>query len=150
MTWKTISEIICKSNSKRKEQEKIIVDSKLVLDKQEICERFNDFFFTNIGPNLAEKIETGKTKRFDVYLKQRVLTTFSFRLMDDKSIAKYISSLATKESAGHDGISLKLLKYLSPVLTKSLCLIINQSLVTGIFPTELKIAKVLPVLMMSH
>ena len=102
-------------------------------------------FFTNIGPNLAEKIETGKTKRFDVYLKQRVLTTFSFRLMDDKSIAKYISSLASKESAGHDGISLKLLKYLSPVLTKSLCLIINQSLVTGVFPTKLKIAKVLPV-----
>ena len=65
--------------------------------------------------------------------------------MDDKSIAKYISSLATKESAGHDGISLKLLKYLSQVLTKSLCLIINQSLVTGIFPTKLKIAKVLPV-----
>ena len=102
-------------------------------------------FFTNIGPNLAEKIETGETKRFDVYLKQRVLTTFSFRFMDDKSIAKYISSLASKESAGHDGISLKLLKYLSPVLTNSLCLIINQSLVTGIFPTKLKIAKVLPV-----
>ena len=103
------------------------------------------FFFTNICPNLAEKIETGKTKRFDVYLKQRVLTTFSIRLMDDKSIAKYISSLASKESAGHDGISLKLLEYLSPVLTKSFCLIINQSLVTGIFPTKLKIAKVLPV-----
>ena len=65
--------------------------------------------------------------------------------MDDKSIAKHILSLASKESAGHDGISLKLLKYLSPVLTKSLCLIINQSLVTGIFPTKLKIAKVLPV-----
>ena len=102
-------------------------------------------FFSNIGPNLAENIETGKMKRFDMYLKQRVLTTFSFRLMDDKSIAKYISSLASIETAGHDGISPKLLKYLSPVITKSLCLIISQSLVAGIFPTKLKIAKVSPV-----
>ena len=143
MTWKTISEIICKSNSKRKELEKIIVDSNVVTNKREICERYNEFF-TNIGPKLAEKIETGNKKRFDAYLKQRVLTTFSFSLVDDKSIITCISSLASKDSTGHDGISLKLLKFLSPVLTKPLSLIINQSLVSGIFPTKLKIAKVLP------
>ena len=51
----------------------------------------------NIGPNLAEKIETGKNKRFDAYLKQMILTTFSFDLVDDTSITKYISSLASKD-----------------------------------------------------
>ena len=139
MTWKTISEIICKSNSKRKKLEKVIVDSNVVTNKREICERFNEFF-TNIGPKLAEKNEPGNKKCIDAYLKQRVLTTFSFSLVDDKSIIKCIS----KDSTGHDGISLKLLKFLSPVLTKPLSLIINQSLVSGIFPTKLKIAKVLP------
>ena len=139
MTWKTISEIICKSNSKRKELEKIIVDSRVVSDKREICERFNEFF-TSIGPNLAEKIETGEKKRFDAYLKQRILTTFSFDLVDDNSITKYISYLASKDSAGHDGISLKLLNFLAPVLSKPLSIIINQSLVTGIFPSKLIIA----------
>ena len=64
--------------------------------------------------------------------------------MDDNSITKYISSLASKDSASHDGISLKLLKFLAPVLSKSFSLIINQSLVTGIFPSKLKIAKVFP------
>ena len=95
MTWKTISEIICISNSKRKELEKIIVDSNVVTNKREICERFNEFF-TNIGPKLAEKIETGNKKRFDAYLKQRVLTTFSFTLVDDKSIIKCVSAEAPK------------------------------------------------------
>ena len=52
----------------------------------------------NISPNLAEKIETGKN-RFDAYLKQMILTTFSFDLVDDTSITKYISSLASKDSA---------------------------------------------------
>ena len=41
MTWKTISEIICKSNYKRKELEKIIIDSKVITDKGDICKRFN-------------------------------------------------------------------------------------------------------------
>ena len=49
-----------------------------------------------------------------------------------------------KKSSGHDGISLKLLKFLSSALIKPLTLIINQSLVTGIVPTKLKIAKILP------
>ena len=52
--------------------------------------------------------------------------------------------LRTKNSTGIDGISVKLLKSLSSALINQLTLIINQSLVTGIFPNKLKIAKVLP------
>ena len=143
MTWKTISEIICKSNYKRKELEKIIIDSKVISDKGDICTRFNEFF-TNIGPKLADKIDSGKKKSFDAYLKKRVLTSFTFSLVDHNVTSKCISSLASKSSSGHDGISLKLLKFLSSALVKPLTLIINQSLLTGIFPTKLKIARVLP------
>ena len=143
MTWKTISEIICKSNYKRKELEKIIIDSKVISDKGDICTRFNEFF-TNIGPKLADKIDSGKKKSFDAYLKKRVLTSFTFSLVDHNVTSKCVSSLASKNSSGHDGISLKLLKFLSSALVKPLTLIINQSLLTGIFPTKLKIARVLP------
>ena len=143
MTWKTISEIICKSNHKRKELEKIIIDSKVISEQGDICTRFNEFF-TNIGPKLADKIDSGKKKSFDAYLKKRVLTSFTFSLVDHNVTSKCVSSLASKSSSGHDGISLKLLKFLSPALVKPLTLIINQSLLTGIFPTKLKIARVLP------
>ena len=43
MTWKTISEIICKSNNKRKEQDKIIDDSKTITNKGDMCKRLNEF-----------------------------------------------------------------------------------------------------------
>ena len=79
-----------------------------------------------------------------MYLKKRTLTTFSFNLVNQYDITELVSTLATKNSSGHDGISLKLPKFLTPVLIKPLTLIINQSLITGIFPTKLKIAKVLP------
>ena len=143
MTWKTISEIICKSNNKRKELDKIIVDAKTITDKGDMCKRFNEFF-TNIGPKLAEKIDIENKKSFDSYLKKRVLSSFTFSLVDHNTSLKCISSLASKKSSGHDGISLKLLEFLSPALIKPLTLITNQSLVTGIFPTKLKIAKILP------
>ena len=47
-------------------------------------------------------------------------------------------------SLGYDGISTQLLKFLSPALIRPLRLIINQSLITGIFPDKLKIARVIP------
>ena len=45
---------------------------------------------------------------------------------------------------GHDGISVKLLMYSSPETRDPLILINNQSMLTGIFPGKLKIAKVIP------
>ena len=51
-----------------------------------------------------------------------------------------------KTSSGDDGISMKLLKKISEPLIPSLTILINQSLVTGIFPHEMKLAKVLPLI----
>ena len=70
--------------------------------------------------------------------------SFSFTLVNENDVVKHLASLRTKNSAGVDGISVKLLKKLSPALINPLTLLINQSLVTGIFPNKLKIAKVLP------
>ena len=47
-------------------------------------------------------------------------------------------------SAGHDLISTHLLKEISLLIAEPLSLIINQSLCSGIFPSKLKIAKVIP------
>ena len=78
------------------------------------------------------------------YLNKCILTSFQFNLIDGEHIKKIMKSLKNKTSVGHDGVSTKLLKHISPALIKPLNLIINQSLVTGIFPNKLKIAKVLP------
>ena len=142
-TWQTTSDIICKSNKKRKTLDKIIVDSKMITNKEEICNEFNAFF-ANIGPKLATQIKPISNKTYDTFLKKRVLMSFAFTLVGENDVLKYLSSLRTKNSAGFDGISVKLLKRLSSALINPLTLIINQSLVTGIFPKKLKIAKVLP------
>ena len=52
-------------------------------------------------------------------------------------------TICRAESSGFDNISTRLLKYISEKVSPLLSLMINQSLLTGIFPTKLKIAKVI-------
>ena len=44
------------------------------------------------------------------------------------------------------GISNRLVKCLSDIISKQLTVIINQTLTTGIFPKKLKLAKVIPLI----
>ena len=53
--------------------------------------------------------------------------------------------MENKSSTGCDGISNKLLKYIKDVVTKPLTLIINQRIVTKIYPKAFKISKVSPI-----
>ena len=119
------------------------MDTKVIRGKEEICGKFNEFF-ANIGPKLATQIKPVSNKTYDTFLKKRVLVSFNFILVTENDVLKHLSFLRTKNSAGIDGISVKLLKKLSPAVINPLTLIINQYLDTGIFPKTLKIAKVLP------
>ena len=107
------------------------MDAKIITNKIEICNEFNKFF-TNIGPKLADKINTEK-KCFENYLKNRILTSFAFDLVDESIVINHTSTLRTKNSYGHDGISMKLLKFLLPAVIKPLTLVTNRFLATGIF-----------------
>ena len=55
-----------------------------------------------------------------------------------------LNHLKSKPSCGYDGISTKLLKVCKHQICKPLTLVINQMLSNGIFPDDLKIAKVIP------
>ena len=58
---------------------------------------------------------------------------------------KAIDELENKIRSGHDGISNKLLKVIKCNISKSLTIIINQMLTTGIFPNAFKVAKIIPI-----
>ena len=59
-------------------------------------------------------------------------------------VISVIHNFAPKKNAGHDLISTHLLKEISLLIAEPLSLISNQSLCSGIFPSKLKIAKVIP------
>ena len=65
-------------------------------------------------------------------------TRLQFKCITETETLKAIDNLENKNSSGHDGISNELLKLTKKELSKSLTLIINQMITTGIFPDSFK------------
>ena len=65
--------------------------------------------------------------------------------VNDEIILNIINKLPNKNSCGYDNLSTKIIKTLKDSLIKPLTLIINQMLNTGVFPSQHKIAKVIPI-----
>ena len=94
---------------------------------------------------MASSIPAEHEINFMDYLTSNINTSFSFESINESKVRDIIKQLNSKSSSGNDGISTNILKKLEPLLSKSLALIINQSLNTGIFPERLKLAKITPV-----
>ena len=136
-------EIIHRNKRKTEFPTKFIKNEETITDKTKIANKFNEFF-TGIGPELANKIQTKNGQSYKSYLAQKHSSNFIFNLVSSEDISKIILKLKRKSSSGHDTISSKLLNFISPIIVKPLSTIINQSLHTGIFPDSLKLTKVLP------
>ena len=141
-TWVTINNLLCRKNRKANFPSYINNSSKKVTDEKEIASMFNDYF-TSIGPTLSNAIpQTNKSHKS--YLDKVIQSKFSFSQTSNSEIIKIIDTFLPKTSSGIDGLSMKILKMIKNTIVDSLTLIINQSLNTGIFPENLKKAKVLP------
>ena len=143
-TWKTINEILSKNKGKKTSSTIFKENGTSITDKTDIAEKFNNYF-TNIGQTIAESIQYKGNKNYDYYLNTQVKSVLKFKNVNEETVRKTINDLPTKNSSGFDGISSKLLKIIEPAIIKSLTLVINQVINTGIFPDKLKIAKVIQI-----
>ena len=114
---------------------------------KEIENAFN-VYFANIGEKLASEIEENVNNITDytnyISILQSIETPIQFKYITDGDTRLAIDKLESKRSSGHDEISNKLLKLLKFELSKSLTLIINQMINTGVFPGSIKVSKIIP------
>ena len=153
-TWQLLREITGKKAKKsdppsyfKKKIESLIGEDGTTIkitDHQTIANEFNNYF-ANVGPNLSAKIKYNGKKTVEYYLKSPTIKRFEFKLTTDEEILALIKNLDSKTSSGYDNISPKLLILMAGMLHSVLRLIINKSLMTGIFPDNLKIAIVSPI-----
>ena len=98
-------------------------------------------FFVNVGKKMSNTNfhNVGSEPGLPCHDK----TFFKFPV-DTKEIFNIISSLENKSTAGHDGISNKLLKLVASVVSYLVAKLINRSIHEGSLPVCLKTAKVIP------
>ena len=119
-----------------------------VTDRQTIADGFNTYY-CSVGPNLSSKID--KKRSLIPNLPHPLCnisstdTTFQIQKINPATVSMLINSLSNKTSSGTDGISNKLLKFVSVPLLEPLQKLINISIQSGIVPQQLKQAKVLPI-----
>ena len=143
-TWSKINEILNRIKKDGELPTYFYDGDRVVSNNQDIANLFNNFF-CGIGPKLAQSIKGPAGKSYKDNLKLTFESNFNFNTVDHDYICDQIKLLKTKTSFGHDGLSSKLLKYIDTEVGDILACIINQSLLTGIFPDSLKLAKVAPI-----
>ena len=131
----------CKVNSNRFPKS-INVNRKSIKKNSRITEKFNKYF-TNVGPNLASKKQnTYKTFEDFLFLIQKNMEHKDLTLEEFK---KAFKSVKHNKAAGHDDIDSNVIIKVYDEISYPLFMIFHSSFNEGIFPEQLKVAKVSPI-----
>ena len=103
----------------------------------------NEYFCT-IGPTLSRDIPRSN-KMFCDFLPESNQESIFLLPTNEEELFTIINSLKNKKSPGYDQISNELIKNVFPGIVKPLVHIFNLSIMTGIVPIKMKIAKVVPI-----
>ena len=143
-TWSIINEITSRKQTLSLVKE-VKCNDKTFTDPNQICEVFNEHF-ASIGPKLAEEIPANVTghSHLDYLTIQNHEHSFQFQETNTSAVFSLLSKLCKSKATGLDRISAKLLRVCPDLIAESLCAIFNRSINTGIFPTDWKCSKVIP------
>ena len=141
-TWQLIN-CFWNKNDNRKQISRISNQGNIIEDNRKIADLFNDYFI-NVGPKLAHAIPSSNRSFMD-FLDNHISNSIFFDAVLETDVLDLVKNLASKNSAGHDGISNSCLKQIIPDIVKPLTHIFNLSLCSGVVPQKMKLAKVVPI-----
>ena len=141
--WKCFGKILNKKKIKHNRITSLEVGSTKTNNQQQIVEEFNNFF-SNIGHKLAKNIDNSN-QDFKTYMDSPKPQSILLVRTNVEEITSLINKMQDKKASGYDSINAKFLKLTSAYIAPIICDIFNSMIKTGIYPDELKIAKVIPI-----
>ena len=140
-TWSVISEVLNRPKTQI-DLPKILLDGRSITDGAEVVQSFNDFF-SNIGEDLASTMPVSQNS-FRSYLSGDYPSSFFIRSMLPSDVERIIRK-SKNTSGGFDEIPSRILKSVSSIISGPISILVNFCISKGYFPTNLKLAKVLPI-----
>ena len=112
----------------------------MITQRKIIIEKFNSYF-VNIANNLNKNKTVDEFKNFEKFLKNRNERSAVFDDIETSEIIQIIKDLNPNKSSD---ISPRILNLFIHIIAPLLTILFNNCLRSGIFPNELKIARVIP------
>lgn len=142
-TWKILNSIIGKNKNQKKYPEQFKQNNSIITNKKDISNGFNNFF-VNIGPDLAKSIIPQENSDIKDYLKESTSKSMFIKPTNEKEILDIVSQADAKHSTDSNGLSMHILKKVFGSVCWPFTEICNKSLLNGVFPESMKVAKVIP------
>ena len=142
-TWRIINSVV-----KNKDHPQLPVEFKnssgyKISGEKNIAHEFNKYF-VNIGPNLADEIPSSEGKHVLDYMPAANPHSFFIEPTSENEVIDIVKKLKSKTSKDYNEVSMQIVKNVIETVSKPLCHVCNLSFAAGVFPDEMKIAKVLP------
>ena len=134
-SWTVLNTIIGKNSNKSTQRLSLYVYDNTITDSMDIANECNNFF-VSIGPLLTEKITS--TKKTLSYVDSNTIVIFNVSCAE----VEHAISTLKNSSAGWDEIPTSMAKKCITGFIEPLTYLINKLFAEGIFPTELKLARV--------
>ena len=141
--WKTVKELITMKQRNKLPLTTLQIDKKIETDAKEIANHFNGYF-TSFAGELNRNIVKFKSMRL-LYLGSMKDSNMFLTLTKPNDIDVLIDNMKVNKGAGPNSIPTKILKDYKSEFAKPLSDMINTSFTTGIFPSALKVANIIPI-----
>ena len=125
------------------------IGDEVCFEKGAVAEKFNSFY-TTVASKLVEKLPKCVNKfgrQFVQTFYQRKGVTpnsYSFSMVSENKILKYLNNLSANKATGLDGIPSRFVRDSASVIACPLTHVINLSIIQGVVPDDLKSARVVP------
>ena len=141
--WSTINSLLHTKSDNPSTPSKLCINNIVVNNPVEIDDYFNHHF-SEVGSKLANNLSPSSVCAVNDNLTKRVFSTIFLEPVASDKITNIINDLKTNKAAGYNMIPCYFIKLSSAILIPILVSLINASFSLGIFPDDLKIAKVMP------
>jgi hypothetical protein len=139
--WNVIKAAIGKHSNKMNFPTSFFIDNKHVSNTNTIASSFNSFF-SDISMRVSQNVPSAN-RDFSTYLPNHNVNSMFLDPIVPSDILDITKRFQPKTSSGADGNSTKLLMHTIDLVVDPITYIVNLTFQTGIFPNELKTAKVI-------
>jgi hypothetical protein len=143
-TWRTLNEMTGRTSNKDATIiHRLTINNEEIINPQRIVNEINNFF-AHVGENQSALTQRNVTQPYTQFLDPAHPNSLYLTPTTEEEIRTITMRMKSKRSTGHDNISTHHLKMLLPAILHPLQILFNRSFDEGVFPQQLKHAKVKP------